>query len=277
MTTSDAFSRRQEDKPRTPGQRQRRYRASALKMLAGVLCVPGILVPLGVGDPSAGPLAFREIRVLAPKDHDPPRDLLPRVYQIVKRQAAIPGIRPDILEEKTLTITLATASLGEVHGAAVPSQTLIILSLDRLAQWESEQAAQVVRHELAHILLAEAVGFQQVPVWFDEGFAEWASRYSECRKDSTLRDDLIRRTHQGQPVPSLLTEEGFTRTPVGYAYACDAVQFLARRWTRPLESGRLFQAIATHGFLAGVEASLGTDLSSLDLTWQESLHRRFLF
>lgn len=58
-------------------------------------------------------------------------------------------------------------------GAADPSSNTIILFFPESSK--SPKAIELVKHEMAHILLHKALDDIPIPRWFDEGFAQWVS------------------------------------------------------------------------------------------------------
>jgi hypothetical protein len=60
-----------------------------------------------------------------------------------------------------------------VVGFAVPTKNLVVM--DYVGIREASQFRDVLKHELCHLLLHKHVGHVQIPRWFDEGIAQWAS------------------------------------------------------------------------------------------------------
>lgn len=58
-------------------------------------------------------------------------------------------------------------------GAADPSSNTIILFFPESSK--SPKAIELVKHEMAHLLLHNALDGIPIPRWFDEGFAQWVS------------------------------------------------------------------------------------------------------
>jgi hypothetical protein len=60
-------------------------------------------------------------------------------------------------------------------GVAIPEEGVIVMPGFGLQRTQGWSEARVLRHERAHLGLHQYLPGLQVPRWFDEGFAEWAS------------------------------------------------------------------------------------------------------
>lgn len=72
--------------------------------------------------------------------------------------------------------TLAAGAPSWVSGYAVPSWSTIVVFGSRVPSYPDRNLATVLRHEVAHVLLARAAQGRPVPRWFDEGVATVAAR-----------------------------------------------------------------------------------------------------
>ncbi|HEX2611285.1 MAG TPA: hypothetical protein VHK68_09760, partial [Gemmatimonadales bacterium] len=151
---------------------------------------------------------------------------------------------------------------------ALPGSRTIMLRADL------EDLYRTLRHELAHLVLHQAVTVR-VPLWFDEGYAAWAA--GEWDRLGTLELNLA--VVRGA-VPDLEGLDGALRgsattADVSYALAVSAVLELARR--NPSQSlGPLLQRLsAGEDFEAAVRATTGLTLSEFEREWQRSLRKRY--
>ncbi|HZI74642.1 MAG TPA: hypothetical protein VFD73_11620, partial [Gemmatimonadales bacterium] len=151
---------------------------------------------------------------------------------------------------------------------ALPGSRTIMLRADL------EDLYRTLRHELAHLVLHQAVTVR-VPLWFDEGYAAWAA--GEWDRLGTLELNLA--VVRGA-VPDLEGLDGALRgsattADVSYALAVSAVLELARR--NPSHSlGPLLQRLsAGEDFEAGVRVTTGLTLSEFEREWQRSLRKRY--
>ena len=108
---------------------------------------------------------------------------------------------------------------------AVPSEGLVVLQ-GRRAGSDAGSPVQVLRHELAHLALHEAMG-DLPPRWFDEGYASYAA--GEWGREQIFETSLALLMRGMPPLDSL--DEGFFagagRAAASYALAHRAVAELA--------------------------------------------------
>jgi hypothetical protein len=158
---------------------------------------------------------------------------------------------------------------------AYPSLRFIMLGLRAPDTWEAPDLAESLRHELAHVALAEAVGGRSVPRWFNEGLAihqsgeiPWARRWTLW--NASLSKQLV-------PLRDLDTSFPGDKLAVSVAYAesADFVTFLMRDTDRA-RFGSLIQRLrAGTEFDRALEDAYGTDVRKLEFQWREELGHRF--
>ena len=153
-------------------------------------------------------------------------------------------------------------------GLAFPGARTIVLRAD------AGDPFQVLRHELAHLALHQAVRVR-VPLWFDEGWATWAA--GEWDRLASL--GLHWRVATGA-VPGLRELDGALRgsaadADAAYGFAATAVTELARRHpTGSLEP--LVQRLeAGVPFDSAVVLSTGLTVPQFEREWRRSLRRRY--
>ena len=66
---------------------------------------------------------------------------------------------------------LARNAPGWVAGFAIPSRDLIVLFPERTPPYPDDSRAEVLAHEIAHVLMWRAAAGRPTPRWFDEGVA----------------------------------------------------------------------------------------------------------
>jgi len=153
-------------------------------------------------------------------------------------------------------------------GVTFPEARTIILRADL------PDVPQTLRHELAHLVLRTAVR-SRLPLWFDEGYAAWAS--GEISRAETLELNLA--VSAGR-IPTFAELDGMLRGSAGtadlaYALAASAVSEIARRpppgglepLLQRLQSGEDFDAALT--------ASTGLNADRFEEVWQSALRRRY--
>ncbi|HJS48039.1 MAG TPA: hypothetical protein VJ773_08665, partial [Gemmatimonadales bacterium] len=153
-------------------------------------------------------------------------------------------------------------------GVALPGARIIVVRVDAGAPF------RILRHELAHLALHEAVRVR-VPRWFDEGWATWSA--GEWDRLDAL--GLHWRVARGN-LPSLrevdAALQGATSdADAAYAFAVTAVTELARRNpTGGLEPlfGRLEAGLP---FDSAVTLTTGLPPDRFEVAWQRDLRRRY--
>jgi hypothetical protein len=161
---------------------------------------------------------------------------------------------------------------------AYPSAHLILLSMQAPITWEATDLKELVRHELAHLALDEAVARHHVPLWFNEGLAMYESGEERWQRWRTL--SLAAFGDRLLPLSDL--DRGFPRDQAGvelaYAEAADVVRFLARDSDRG-RFGSLVQRVRIGvPFNRALEDAYSTDVRKLEYEWREDVkkHLRLL-
>jgi hypothetical protein len=162
-------------------------------------------------------------------------------------------------------------------GVAYSDIGLILLTLAPRFPNENLDVIQVLRHELAHVALSDAVGPHPIPRWFNEGFAVMASGETSFERmwtlsSATLSDRLLPLAQVERSFPS---DEN--KASIAYAEASDVVRFLIRREDRhrfralvqELADGRTLDHAAREAY--------GVDLVSLEHEWREDVAKRYTF
>ena len=153
-------------------------------------------------------------------------------------------------------------------GFALPGARTVVVRAD------AGSVEQVLRHELAHLALHEAVKVR-VPLWFDEGYAAVAS--GEWDRFEALRLNL---TVARGTVPDFFELDRALRSTesdaeAAYALAASAVTMLARRNPEQSLKPLLVRLEAGEGFDAAVLATTGSPLGRFELEWQKDVRRRY--
>jgi hypothetical protein len=160
-------------------------------------------------------------------------------------------------------------------GMAYPSLHLILLSLVAPETWEAPDLSEVLRHELAHLALDEAVAGHHVPRWFDEGLAIHESGELGLKRLRVLWDATV--SHRLLPLADLDRSfpPGGSEVSVAYAESADVVRFLMRDDDRA-RFGSLVQRVrAGTSFERALDDAYDTDLRKLEYEWREEASHRF--
>src|ERR1700752_1296050 len=78
-----------------------------------------------------------------------------------------------------------------VAGFAVGEEGLIVLFPARSPDYPHDTLADVLRHEVAHVLISRAAGGRDVPRWFHEGFAVAVERPWAIEDRTRLASALV--------------------------------------------------------------------------------------
>lgn len=153
-------------------------------------------------------------------------------------------------------------------GLAFPSSRTIIIRVD------GGEPRQTLRHELAHLVLHDAVK-TRIPLWFDEGYAAVASSEWDRMDAFRLSWIVLRRD-----LPGFRELDGSLR-----ANANTAEKAYTLATSAVLELGRRNPAGTLDALLAGLErgvdfesavlGSTGLSLEQFESDWQRTIKRRY--
>jgi hypothetical protein len=191
-----------------------------------------------------------------------------------------------VLDHVTLRIVRSPEQMAQLapegappppYAAAVayPALHLVMLALQAPDTWEAPDLSELMRHELAHVALNDAVGGRHVPLWFNEGLAIRQSGEVPWARLKTLWDASLGK----RLIPLRDLDGGFPtdRYEVNLAYAesADFVAFLMRDADRA-RFGSLVQRVrAGASFDRSLEDAYGTDVRKLEFQWREEVGHRF--
>lgn len=153
-------------------------------------------------------------------------------------------------------------------GLALPGARTIIVRAD------AGEPLRILRHELAHLALHEAVR-GRVPRWFDEGWATWAAGEWDRLDALGLHWRVARGALPDLREVDAALAGGTADADAAYAFAVTAVTELARRNpTGGLEP--LFAKLeAGLPFDSAVTLTTGLPPARFEAEWQRALRRRF--
>ncbi len=151
-------------------------------------------------------------------------------------------------------------------GAAFPGTNTVVLRL-------SGDVRQVLRHELAHLALHQAV--RRVPLWFDEGYASFAS--GEWTRLQALRVNwaLLAGNKPSLRQMNADLRGGAAHASAGYALAMTAVVMLDRlggeRGLEPL----LSNLVEARNLDRALRATHQITLDQFETLWQTEIRKRY--
>jgi hypothetical protein len=160
-------------------------------------------------------------------------------------------------------------------GVAHPSLHLALLALQAPQTWEAPDLSELLRHELTHLALADAVAGHHVPRWFDEGLAVHESGELPAARFWALWNATLSK----RLLPLAELDRGFPAdhydVNVAYAESADFVRFLMRNSDRARYGSLVERIRAGIPFDRALEDAYGIDLHKLEYEWREERGHKF--
>jgi hypothetical protein len=160
-------------------------------------------------------------------------------------------------------------------GVAYPPIHVVLLTLKEPVTWEAPDMSSLLRHELTHVALADALSNQHVPRWFNEGLAIRESGEVPWARSRALWDASLSR----HLLPLEALDQGFPsdsyEVNIAYAESADFVNFLMRDTDRARFGSLVERVRAGAAFNRALEDAYGTDVRKLEYEWREAVGRRF--
>ncbi len=242
-------------------------------MFAIVLCVSGGACGKHAVDADpANDWTAPDLRVIAPDSVV----LDPGFETMIKAMIAARGPAPGLSQVghtlSDLTVSLTEGLESTLDGTADSPLRIIILPINRVPLWSRAKLAQVVEHELAHIELATALDFRVLPLWFDEGFAEWATHRDECAAEARIVLSMVTAERLGR-APPLQELDIVTRSGLTYDFLANFFTFVDTTWPGSLTSGALVAAVRDLGVAEGFLEAVGVEVTEAHRQWYDGLRR----
>jgi hypothetical protein len=158
---------------------------------------------------------------------------------------------------------------------ALPGLRLIILSMRAPLSDEGTDLGELLRHELAHIALNDAVESKHVPFWFNEGYAMHASNERAAERLKTLSEASLFRTIIPLSELDRTSPTEHPQVDIAYAESADFVRFLARSPDKARFASLVDRVREGTPFDRALGDSYGAGLRTLDYEWREELSKRF--
>jgi Tol biopolymer transport system component len=137
----------------------------------------------------------------------------------------------------------------------------------------------VIHHELVHAyindyvyggtlnnLISSQIKFQ-IPLWMNEGLAEYIASTWDTNSDMWLRDLTI----NGGDLPKINQLYGYW----AYRGGQSVWKFITQKWGDEAIAEIIFQIKETNGIESGIKEALGVDLELLTEQWHESLKKNY--
>ena len=203
------------------------------------------------------------------------------LVEAAERSDTFPGLpRPredvhiDVAADAAIFRALIGPSAPEWGVAVAFPRSQRIVMQGRYAGAEEGNPREILRHELAHLALHEALG-DRPPRWFDEGYAAFAAQ--EWGREETLATNfaLVLRGVPSLDSLDLGFYSGAQRATGAYALAYTAVAELAAL-DRQRGLALFFQQWRETGSMdRGVRAAYGITLAGFEARWRSRTRRRY--
>ena len=162
-------------------------------------------------------------------------------------------------------------------GCAFPLSRRIVILTPKHIALAKLQLAQVLRHEIAHVLFGQCTRktVREIPLWFIEGIAIYfADEWVPSRHETLLKHIFSRSI-----LPLQELERSFPPTQAGadlaYAESQDTVRWLVEIKGRDVLFSLIAELHAGSNFSTAFETVTGWDLAIYDILWRESLTERY--
>jgi hypothetical protein len=161
------------------------------------------------------------------------------------------------------------------EGVAYARARLIVISLVAPNAAQPPILTEVLKHELAHVALFDAVGGHAVPRWFNEGYAVHASGESSLVRTRTLWMATLGKRVLPMSDLDRTFPDSSDLTAIAYAQSADFVRFLLRKQDRARFAMFIERLQKGDSFDASIADSYSSDLRRLEFQWREELNKRF--
>lgn len=200
---------------------------------------------------------------------------MPRLLAAVADQGPFSGIKGADLSRIRITLEISSDISPGTISQSQPINGVNVLPPKAVHEWGEEDLQRVVRHELAHIGLGAILGYQGIPIWFHEGFAEWSTGGLTCEGEVRIRLDLLGRRSKGNPGPRLFGHNGMGRSRLSYDYFATFFEFLEARRPGVISSGVLLESVGDFGVLVGTSRVIGIKVEELEDRWLQYVLVRY--
>lgn len=181
------------------------------------------------------------------------------------------------VHEMALLVPAGSKAPEYASGLAYSELGLVLLTAEPRYPGEQHQLLEVFRHELAHIALHDAVGRENVPRWFNEGFAVHASGEAYTARLQTLWTATLAKTLL--PFRDLTNRfpSDSTQVSIAYAQAADLVRFLLKTGEEHRFRALIARMVEGQAFESSLSDAYSTDLATLESEWRADVARRYTF
>lgn len=166
---------------------------------------------------------------------------------------------------------------GYATAVAFSKLRLVVMSLTSPLSLEPPDLADVLRHELAHVALDEALDGRRVPRWFHEGYAvHVAGDYGWLRAQTLCLASLRGRLLDLAELEAHFPAEA-PQTSVAYAQGADFLRFLTQSKVSERFTALIQGVRATGDWERALATVYGASPAELELAWRKDIARRYSF
>lgn len=186
-----------------------------------------------------------------------------------------PPIQVDLAPERS---QLAASAPPWISGWAFGEASLVVMIPSRAGRYPNDGVDELLRHELAHVLESRAAHGGEIPRWFNEGLAMFASRGWQLEDRSRLAFEMMRGDQT--PLAQLDALFGSGQQDVARAYAISGafVRDLVLRHGRAVPGEILRRIGGGESFSAAFRAATGESFPANEAAFwrRQTLWNRWL-
>ncbi len=160
------------------------------------------------------------------------------------------------------------------QAVALPKQRMVVLKLADAEQ--IRKSPQILIHELMHILLSDYLQGAYLPVWLNEGLADYFSEGGlSFEKKIILAEAVVQKKIMDLMALDSLLNMPAPKARLAYVEAQSAVEFIAKQFgdERLLE---LIREIKTQkNFRKAFHFTFGFDLLDFEIRWNEFIKQKY--
>lgn len=258
-----------------------RGRAAGRLRLAGwIAALVALLCAGSAGAQEPRALQSDSLRVVFWPGHRP---IAERTLRAARAPLLLPGI-PDRAVPLSGTVVLAPdeAAFRSIArrapewsaGVAIPGRRLIILPAYASPRTPLDDPITALRHELVHLALDQYLD-AEIPRWFQEGYATWASGGWDESAGWQIRLALLRGTAPPLDSLSLGWPASAPRARLAYLLSASAVRFLAERNGERAFAIFLRDWRESGDLDAAFRGTYGMTLTQFEKEWRVMVKRRY--
>jgi len=214
-----------------------------------------------------------------------------RVRQLIGQAGVIrtelaSALEADVLTSIEVRIAHLAGEMARLSPTEPPGYTpavawselgLVVMSLNSPVSLEPPRPVDVLRHELAHIALDQAVLHRPLPRWFHEGYAvAFAGDHSSLRTQTLCLAALRGRLLSLSDLEANLPADA-PQASVAYAEAADFVRFLERSEAKDGFSTLIRAAREGDPLERALLKAYGASPAEIELAWRKDMARRYGF